>query len=74
MDNTPDKQTIFKSSAGYYELHKTELLKKGYKITKENKQYSVFESATGATLNKESGGVSVPSQYGNDGASMNQFQ
>lgn len=37
-----DKQTLYKEQSVYYELHKQQLLKKGYIITKENRYYTVF--------------------------------
>jgi len=37
------KQTIYKVAAGYYKLHKEELLQNGYVITQETEDYLVFE-------------------------------
>lgn len=38
-----DKQTIYKSEVGYYTIHKELLLKKGYKMTIDTIEFSVFE-------------------------------
>ena len=38
-----DKQTIFKNGDQYHDIHKDILLKKGYTITEETKEYTVFE-------------------------------
>jgi len=38
-----DKQTIFKKSYQYYLIHKDKLLKNGYKITEDTKEYTIFE-------------------------------
>jgi len=37
-----DKQTVYKESVGYYNIHKDILIKKGYKITEDNRKYTVF--------------------------------
>jgi len=38
-----DKQTVYKESYQYYLIHKEKLLKNGYKITEDTKEYTVFE-------------------------------
>lgn len=41
-----DKTTVFKESMGYYQIHREQLLKDGYKITKDTRKYTVFEKPT----------------------------
>lgn len=49
-----DKQTIYKSSAGYYQIHRDILLKRGYKIIEDNNEYTVFEGPSlAATIQQE---------------------
>lgn len=78
MDNTPikntkDRQTVFKTSIQYFNIQKENLLKRGYIITKETDRLAVFETNSGASVKKESTGVSVSDQYGKSGMSTNQI-
>jgi len=38
-----DKQTVYKGGGQYYQIHRERLLKEGYQITQDNKEYTVFE-------------------------------
>lgn len=38
-----DRQTVYKESMGYYQIHSERLLKDGYKITEDTPEYTVFE-------------------------------
>ena len=40
-----DKQTIYKSDLGYFNIQKKELLKKGYSMTLDSDNFAVFELA-----------------------------
>jgi len=37
-----DRVTLYKSSPGYYAIHKEILLKEGYKIVRDDKEKTVF--------------------------------
>lgn len=47
-----DRQTVFKSAEGYYQIHRELLLKKGYRITSDTNDYTVFELGDRAPDNK----------------------
>ena len=38
-----DKQTVYKSSGGYYTVHNDDLLKKGYVVVKDTRELTVYE-------------------------------
>jgi hypothetical protein len=38
-----DKQTVYKEGGQYYQIHRERLLKEGYQITQDTKEYTVFE-------------------------------
>lgn len=37
-----DKQTIYRDNGQYYIIHRDELLKKGYRLTKLNRFFAIF--------------------------------
>lgn len=47
-----DRQTVYKSAEGYYQIHRELLLKKGYVITQDTIDYTVFEERDRAPDNK----------------------
>jgi hypothetical protein len=48
-----DKQTVFKSSFGYYTIHREKLLKEGFEIVEDTKTKTVFVKKDSLLINKE---------------------
>jgi len=48
-----DRVTLYKSSPGYYTIHKENLLKAGYKIEKDDKEKTIFTKEDNSLINKE---------------------
>lgn len=55
-----DRQTIYKEASEYYRIHSEILLKKGYVIIEDTKDYSVFVERVESRGNSPTPTVSTP--------------